>query len=246
MNTLLRRVAELVLAIQSRLAWLPPAAARVTVGWVFLQSGWGKLHNQEGVVRFFASLGIPAPELQAPLVAWTEFLCGGLLLFGLATRFAALPIIVVMTVALSTALRDRIASASDLFGLAEFCYVVLLVGLVVFGAGPLSLDALVRRRWRALRERIDSMSGSKGAAVAAVVAGLFALGVGAATAAETGAETQKIKCEGVNSCKGHGACKSAANACAGQNGCAGQSFAMLTPEECDAAKAKLKQEKKGS
>jgi putative oxidoreductase len=245
MNALLRRVPELVLAIQSRLAWLPPAAARATVGWVFLQSGWGKLHNLEGVVRFFASLGIPAPELQAPLVAWTEFLCGGLLLAGLATRVAALPLVIVMTVALSTALRDRIASASDLFGLAEFCYVVLLVGLVVFGAGPLSLDALVRRRWRGNQRRMDSMTRSKGAAVAAVVAGLFALGAGSALAAEAGAEAQKIKCEGVNSCKGHGSCKSAANACAGQNGCAGQSFAMLTPEECEAAKAKLK-EKKGS
>ena len=60
-----------------------------------------------------------------------------------------LPLIGVMTVALLTALRDKIGSLSDLFGLAEFCYVVLLAGLAVFGAGAGSLDALLRRRWLA-------------------------------------------------------------------------------------------------
>ena len=75
-----------------------------------------------------------------------QFLGGAMLLLGLATRFAALPLVGVMAVAILTALRDQIGSLSDLFGLAEFCYIVLLSGLTVFGAGPLSLDALLRRR----------------------------------------------------------------------------------------------------
>jgi uncharacterized membrane protein len=81
---------------------------------------------------------------------------------------------------------------------------------------------------------------NKNAALATAVAALFALG-GQALAAEGGAGAEKIRCEGANSCKGHGSCKSARNACAGKNGCAGQGFAMLTPEECEAAKAKLKE-----
>lgn len=85
---------------------------------------------------------------------------------------------------------------------------------------------------------------SKNAALAAAVAGLFALGASHAFAADSGASAEKIKCEGVNSCKGHGSCKSAKNACAGKNGCAGESFTMLSPEECEAAQAKL-HEKKG-
>lgn len=80
----------------------------------------------------------------------------------------------------------------------------------------------------------------KNAALATAVAALFALG-GQALAAEGEAKAEKIKCEGANSCKGHGSCKSAKNACAGKNGCAGQGFAMLTPEECEAAKAKMKE-----
>jgi len=141
-----QRLEHGVALLEQRLAWLPPLLARVTVGAVFVQSGWGKLHNLDRVVAYFAELGIPAPQLQAPLAAATEFVCGLLVLLGLGTRAAALPLVVVMCVALSTALADRIGEPTDLFALAEFCYIVLLVGLAVFGAGPVSLDALVARR----------------------------------------------------------------------------------------------------
>jgi putative oxidoreductase len=129
-----------------RIEWLPLAAARITLGWVFLQSGWGKLHDLAAVTDFFVSLGVPFAQVQAPMVAGIEFGGGLLLLLGLATRFAALPLAGVMLVAIRTALWDDIHGLSDLFGLAEFGYVVLLSGLVVFGAGSLSLDALIRRR----------------------------------------------------------------------------------------------------
>ncbi|HKC50753.1 MAG TPA: hypothetical protein VKF60_08170 [Myxococcota bacterium] len=84
------------------------------------------------------------------------------------------------------------------------------------------------------------MTRSKNTAVAAAVATLFALGAGHAFAADSGAAGDKVKCEGVNSCKGHGSCKSAKNDCSGKNGCKGQSFTMLTPDDCAAAKAKMK------
>jgi putative oxidoreductase len=126
-------------------SWFPPSIARLVVGWVFVSSGWGKLHNLEGVVAFFRDLGIPFPELQAPFVAVTELACGALLLAGLWTRLAALPLVAVMGVALATALRDRIDGIVSLFGLAEFLYIVLLAGLVAHGAGPFSFDALRKR-----------------------------------------------------------------------------------------------------
>jgi len=129
----------------SRFSWLPPTAARVVLGFVFVHSGWGKLHHLADVVQFFRDLGIPAPELQAPFVATTELVCGALVLAGLATRLAALPLAAVMSVALATALAPRIEGFADLFGLAEFLYLVLLATLVMEGAGPLSLDALARR-----------------------------------------------------------------------------------------------------
>jgi putative oxidoreductase len=146
-SPLCERLERSVRALERRGAWLPPLLARVTVGWIFVQSGWGKLHNLDQVVRFFTELGIPAPQIQAPFAASTELVCGALVLAGLATRVAALPLIIVMVVALSTALADRIGELSDLFALAEFCYIVMLVGLAVFGAGPVSLDASIARLW---------------------------------------------------------------------------------------------------
>jgi putative oxidoreductase len=132
--------------LSHRLDFLPPLLARVVIGFVFVKSGWGKLHNLDQVIAYFTSLGIPAPEIQAPFVAGTELVCGLLVLVGLATRLAALPLIGTMVVAIATALWPDIEGVNGLFGTSEFLYVVLLVGLVIRGSGWLGLDALVARR----------------------------------------------------------------------------------------------------
>ena len=137
---------RLVLRVAAALRWLPPTVARLAVGWVFLQSGWGKLHNLEKVTGFFTSLGLPAPGFQAKLVAGTELVCGALILLGLATRVASIPLIITMIVALCTALRADIHGLGDLFGTSEFLYVALLLWLGAYGAGPISLDRLVAKR----------------------------------------------------------------------------------------------------
>jgi len=135
----------LVRALADRLSWLPPTLARFTVGWVFLWSGWGKLHSLDKIVEFFGQLGIPRPELQAPFASGTEFVCGILILAGLCTRIASVPLIITMIVAIVTAQRENVAALGDLFGLVEFLYIVLLIWLGVAGPGPLSLDALLVR-----------------------------------------------------------------------------------------------------
>jgi putative oxidoreductase len=132
-------------ALCERLAFAPPLLARLVIGVVFTHSGWGKLHNLDQVARFFASLGVPFPELQAPFVASVELVCGAAVLAGFATRLAAIPLIGTMGVALATALASKISDANALFGLAEFLYIVLLVQLSVGGAGALSLDRFVAR-----------------------------------------------------------------------------------------------------
>ena len=129
------------------LSWLPPTVARLTVGWIFFQSGWGKLHDLNKVTDFFTQLGLPAPAFQAAFTSTTEFVCGSLLLLGLGTRFAAVPLMVTMTVAIRTALWDQVDSLGALFGLAEFLYITLLLGLATMGGGPLSIDRLIERRY---------------------------------------------------------------------------------------------------
>ena len=140
-------------ALVRRLEWFPPLLARLVLGLVFVLTGWGKLHNLDGVIEYFRSLGIPAPEYQAPFAASMEFACGLALLAGLCTRLAAVPLIVIMIVALKTtqgaalgAEPELIQRLNLLFGLQEFLYIVLLVWLAVAGAGALSLDRVFFRR----------------------------------------------------------------------------------------------------
>ena len=157
---------RLVLAIADALAWAGPTLARWTVGWIFLLSGWGKLHDLERVIQFFGELGIPHPELQAPFAAGTELVCGTLVLLGLLTRIASVPLIVTMTVAILTAQKDNVGSVGDLFGLIEWCYIALLVWLGVAGPGPLSLDALLVRFATRYREPDAPVASMPAAAVA--------------------------------------------------------------------------------
>jgi hypothetical protein len=78
-----------------------------------------------------------------------------------------------------------------------------------------------------------------GLALATAAAGLFATAVISTASA---AEEAKVHCDGVNACKGESACQSANNACKGQNNCKGKGWLYLSKADCDAAKAKLKQD----
>lgn len=142
---ILIRLRALVLAAAKKLEWLGPTLARLTVGVVFVGTGWGKLHTLDQVTEYFASLGIPAPHLNALLAASAEFFCGALVLVGLAARVASLPLIVTMAVAILTAKRDELHGVRDLLGFEEFTYLVVFVWIAVAGPGPLSIDRLLAR-----------------------------------------------------------------------------------------------------
>jgi putative oxidoreductase len=145
MNAAIRFATRVADRTGHALSWLPPALARLTVGLVFSTSGWGKLHDLGQVTDYFTQLGLPAPAFQAGLASTAELVCGGLLLVGLATPFAAVPLIVVMCVAIRTALWEQVDGLSSLVALGEFAYIALLAWLATHGGGPLSLDALVAR-----------------------------------------------------------------------------------------------------
>ena len=133
---------------RERTAWLPPLLARLMLAAIFVQSGWGKLHNLPQVVEFFKSLGIPAPSLQAPFVAGVEFVGGLLLLAGLLTRLSALFLAGTMVVAILTAKLSDVHSIGGFANLPEVSFLILLLWLVWEGAGRASLDAMIARRRR--------------------------------------------------------------------------------------------------
>ena len=133
------------LAAARRVEWLPPLLVRLCLAAVFIPSG-GKLHDLGKVTEFFTELGIPWPHLNAVVVAVSELVCGTLLLVGLMSRLAALPLIVSMTIAILTAKRAEIGSPVELFAVDELIYLVLALVIALLGAGAVSADGLLARR----------------------------------------------------------------------------------------------------
>ena len=119
---------------------------RLAVGAVFLSEGLQKFLFPDtlGVGRF-ATIGIPWPEFMAPLVGVFEIGCGLLLLLGLFTRLAAIPLIVDMVVAIGTT-KVPILAKSGFWSMAHEARTdwAMLLGslfLLIAGPGPWSLDA---------------------------------------------------------------------------------------------------------
>jgi len=146
----MRHLANLVTQIYARLdgiEWVVRLVIRVAVGLEFFGSGLGKLGKLTGLIQYFRSLGIPAPEIQAPFVASTELICGALIAVGLVTRPAAVMLCGVMTVAIVTAAAPEKHITATWHGLLEFLYLpevlllLLLAWLVFAGPGRASLDA---------------------------------------------------------------------------------------------------------
>jgi putative oxidoreductase len=131
------------LGLLERVGWLAPLLGRLSVGLLFLSTGWGKAHSLDKVTKFFIELKIPMPALNAVVVAYSELICGALLVIGLFTRLATVPLIVSMVVALLTAKLADIHGVFDLVGAEEFTYLCVLMMLAVIGPGKLSLDELL-------------------------------------------------------------------------------------------------------
>lgn len=124
---------------------------RLLVGVVFFLEGVKKfLFVADWGAGRFARIGIWHPEVMAPLVGACEIGCGALLLAGLFTRFAAIPLLVDITVALlSTKLPLFLARGfwpMEAEARTDWSMLLGLLFLVAAGAGPWSLDALLARR----------------------------------------------------------------------------------------------------
>jgi len=138
---------------------------RLLVGLVvFFPEGLQKLLHPEvlGAGRF-ARIGIPYPELMGPFVGVVETLCGLLIVVGLATRAATVPLLVVMAVALvSTKVPILLGHDLGSFHLpadikrvgfwsaqhearADLTMTLGLLFLLIVGAGRWSLDARLAR-----------------------------------------------------------------------------------------------------
>ena len=124
---------------------------RVLVGWVFLSEGIQKFlfPDSLGIGRF-VKIGIPWPQVMAPFVGVVEIVCGSLLLIGLVTRLATVPLLIDVAVAIYSTKIVTLAKNGFWGTLHEArTDVSMLIGLVfllLVGAGAWSLDAWLAAR----------------------------------------------------------------------------------------------------
>ncbi len=138
---------------------------RVLVGLVvFFPEGIQKLAFPEilGAGRF-ARIGIPYPDLMGPFVGTIETICGALIILGLFTRLAAIPLIIIMIVAIvSTKVPIMFGHDFWIFHVpklprygfwsmahearADFDMLLGSLYLLIEGGGAWSLDAVLARK----------------------------------------------------------------------------------------------------
>lgn len=116
---------------------------RIAAGCFMMTHGLQKLSmlNGEGPVQFGDPIGVgEVPSLY--LTIFAEVVCSFLLIIGLATRLAAIPLAITMAVAFF------IVHAADAFGDKELSavYLVIYIYLAIAGAGKYSVDYLISRK----------------------------------------------------------------------------------------------------
>lgn len=139
--------------IANHFLWAGPLLARLTVGYVFMLTGWGKLQHLDRVTEYFTSLGIPAPHILTPFVSGLECFGGLFLMLGIFTRICAGGLAVTMIVAIMTAKWAEVDSLHTLLGFEESLYLVIFTWLAITGAGKISFDNAIENR--SLRSQQD-------------------------------------------------------------------------------------------
>ncbi len=119
---------------------------RLMVGAVFLSEGIQKfLFASELGAGRFAKIGLPNPDFLGPFVGSFEIVCGTLVLLGLLTRLASIPLIVIMLVAILTTKAEVLAKEGfwEMLHGSRTDWAMLLgsIFLLVKGGGAYSMDS---------------------------------------------------------------------------------------------------------
>ncbi len=118
---------------------------RIMVGWVFVSEGIQKFlyPAQLGFGRF-EKIGMPSPQILAPVVGAIEIICGALVIVGLFTRVASIPLLCVIGTAIVTTKLPMLNANSVWSTLHEsrtdLSMLLGLLFLLIVGSGGLSLD----------------------------------------------------------------------------------------------------------
>ena len=119
---------------------------RILVGWVFASEGIQKFLFPAALgVGRFAKLGLPQPAFLAPAVGAVEIACGLAVIFGLWTRLAAIPLLIVIGTAIVITKIPELHHAGQGFWFmlhdarTDFSMVLGLVFLLIVGGGSYAM-----------------------------------------------------------------------------------------------------------
>jgi putative oxidoreductase len=139
--------AQAVIGRLTESQWLPALLVRLFVGYFFFETGWAKIGILDVMAERFTGWGIPFPAFSAALSGYTELVGGALLVVGLATRLAAIPLFVNMVVAILVVNIKRVSGLDEFVELSEPLYALVFLWLLFAGPGRVSLDHLLWRRF---------------------------------------------------------------------------------------------------
>jgi len=120
---------------------------RLAVGLIFFTQGILKYTDPKMGVERFTRIGFPHPYFTAHFVGAFEIVCGALVLIGLFTRLAAVPLLIIICTAIATTKIPELSHANQGFWFmvsdarTDFAMLCSLIFLLISGAGRLSIDS---------------------------------------------------------------------------------------------------------
>jgi len=125
---------------------LPLLFLRLILAYGFWEPAKMKWADINSIAEWFEGMGIFAPKLNAYLAASTEIAGVFLLALGLGTRLICFPLIITMIVAIKTVHWENGFAAGENGYEIPLYFMLMLITLMCFGPGKLSIDCLIRRK----------------------------------------------------------------------------------------------------
>ncbi|HEX6427788.1 MAG TPA: DoxX family protein [Niastella sp.] len=127
---------------------------RLMVGAVFISEGIQKFLFAEKIgAGRFEKIGLPNPAFLGPFVGSFEIICGSLVLLGLLTRLAAIPLITIMLVAIATT-KVPLLTDNGFWSMlhesrTDWAMLLCSIFLLTKGGGKWSLDReIMNQKWK--------------------------------------------------------------------------------------------------
>ncbi len=120
---------------------------RIFIGAMMLTHGIGKLQNYNAIVNSFPDPFGIGSAVSFTLITFAEVICSVLIIMGLFTRLATLPLIFGMFVATFIAFPDKSFAEGEL----SFVYMGIYIMLLISGGGKYAIDAMLFPYWTAER-----------------------------------------------------------------------------------------------